>query len=113
MHLQEIDSSSYQITESHARWIFVLLSRVDDHISADDMSLLRNLVRACFGLLRKRMHERLNDAPDGVRTPSIRDSMAESSCWLIISIIVGVWAQRDLWIDAEGIVASLTPSGSG
>src|ERR1700733_7803407 len=48
LYLQQPDPTSLPL-EAHARWIFALLSKVEDHISADDMSLLRNLARACLG----------------------------------------------------------------
>ena len=71
-------------TESHARWMFALLSRVEEHIYADDMNLLRNLARACLGLLK--------DVP-------CRQRMGETSCWLIVTIVADIWKQRDLWIE--------------
>jgi hypothetical protein len=81
-------------TELHARWMFALLSRVEEHVSADDMNLLRNLARACLGLLKD------------VRGSSISSQrMGEISCWLVVTIIADVWKQRDLWIDAETILA--------
>ncbi|KAJ7721160.1 hypothetical protein DFH07DRAFT_302155 [Mycena maculata] len=84
-----------RVTQTHARWIFVLLSRVDDYISADDMHLLRNLARAYLALLKDltRSTERL-----------AADDINPGSCWLIISTVVGIWGQRDLWMDAEEMI---------
>ncbi|VDC04130.1 unnamed protein product [Peniophora sp. CBMAI 1063] len=45
---------SYTPLESHARWIFALLARVDSYCSADDMNGLRSLVRACLAYMRSR-----------------------------------------------------------
>ena len=44
----------YTPLESHARWIFSLLARVDSYCSADDMNGLRSLVRACLAFIRSR-----------------------------------------------------------
>ena len=96
LHLH-VSDSSYFPTESHARWIFSLLSRVDDYISADDMHLLRNLARACLGLLKQLKCERSLPQSDAAAGKMMR----ESSCWIIITAIATVWKQRDLWMDAE------------
>jgi len=99
---------SSQITENHARWIFALLSRIEDYISADDMSLLRNLARASLALLKQIMQRRSqveNSEQDPTNTTN--GHMSESSCWMIITAVVGVWGQHDLWMDAEAMLASL------
>ncbi|KAH6915067.1 hypothetical protein BKA70DRAFT_1396353 [Coprinopsis sp. MPI-PUGE-AT-0042] len=102
-HLQHSDSVSYLPRESHARWIFSLLSRIDDHISADDMSLLRNLARACLGLLDHLIARRILPRV-GASSSQDLDLMTERSCWIILSLIVNVWKQRDLWMDAANIL---------
>lgn len=79
-------------TDTHAKWIFTLLSRIDDFISPDDMNLLRNLARACIGLLK---HMKKHEIPVDPRM------MSETSCWIVISTVAEVWKQRDLWMDAE------------
>lgn len=93
LYLKSPQVNDYLPTESHARWIFALLSRVEEHVSADDMNLLRNLARACIGLLK------------AVRENSMLTNgsqrMGEISCWIIVTIVADVWKQRDLWIDAE------------
>lgn len=107
VHLQQADQPS-RLLETHARWIFVLLTKVEDHISADDMILLRSLARACLALLKN-----LIRTPQ--RTPEEQSDLRESdggfmsvrSCWIIISTISGVWAQRDLWMDAEDMLKTL------
>jgi hypothetical protein len=111
---QQPSPSASQLTESHACWIFVLLSRIEDHISADDMSLLRNLARACLGILKASIPQHsMSGKPE---EPSMaghsdvvkRDEIiSERSCWIIISTIVGIWGQRDLWMDAEAMLTSL------
>jgi hypothetical protein len=111
LHLDQPTASSRPV-ESHARWIFVLLSRVEDHISADDMSLLRNLARACLALLKASITART--LPSKLEEPATLGPegnpggfMGERSCWIILSTIVGVWAQRDLWIDAEDMLKAI------
>ena len=83
----------YQPTESHARWMFALLTRIDDRISGDDIALLRSLVRVCIAILKRSRGQRL--------VPSGKDAIRERSCWIIISTVVDMWEQRDLWMGAE------------
>ncbi|KAF7352617.1 hypothetical protein MVEN_01227300 [Mycena venus] len=68
-----------RVTQTHARWIFVLLSRVDDYISADDTHLLRNLARAYLALLKDSIHS----GTEGVSAEDINPGC----CWLIISTV--------------------------
>lgn len=108
VHLEKSQMS--EMSESHARWIFALLSRVDDFISADDMSLLRSLARACISRLKEMVRCRTTSggaAELQVLTLGSSDHMGERSCWIIISVIVGVWGQRDLWMDAEEALSGL------
>lgn len=110
LHMQDPNNPSSRVTDSHARWIFALLSRVDDFISADDTNLLRNLARACIALLKTLIQARSVPAEPGEtqgKTGVTGDVMDEPSCWIIISAIVGIWAQRDLWADAEDMLAGL------
>ncbi|KAJ3525240.1 hypothetical protein NMY22_g10661 [Coprinellus aureogranulatus] len=102
-HIQKGKEDVFPLRNSHARWIFALLARVDDQISADDMNLLRNLARACLALLKHLIEREL--APSTSRTSMLPDGMSKQSCWMIISIVVHVWKQKDLWIDAESMVA--------
>jgi hypothetical protein len=81
------------LSNAHAQWIFGLLTQVEDHLSGDDMCTLRNLVRACIQLLRTLTPE------DGVSKD--KDApMSKAACWIVISVVVERWAQRDLWEDA-------------
>lgn len=100
-HLNDADLP--RMSEVHAQWMFSLLARVGDHIGADDMSLLRAVARACIALLKALIRERSEDrvTEDG--------SMNETSCWIIISTVAGVWAQKDLWMDVEDMLKSCTP----
>jgi hypothetical protein len=111
LHLAQPDQLSLRINETHARWIFALLSRVDDYISADDTSLLRNLARASLALLREstlRRHNAKETLIGGSQATEQDDHcMSERSCWIIITAVAGVWGQRDLWIDADSMLAGL------
>ncbi|TEB35775.1 hypothetical protein FA13DRAFT_1788379 [Coprinellus micaceus] len=102
-HLQKVDQNVFPPRNSHARWMFALLSRIEDYVSADDMNLLRNLVRACLALLKHIIEREL--APSTSRISLVPDAMSKQSCWIIISTVVHVWKQKDLWVDAESILA--------
>lgn len=111
-HLENVELATSRITEVHARWIFALLSRVEEHISADDMSLLRNLARAVLALLKGLMQKgrSSNDADDHL--PQVNDLgakiyISERSCWMIIALMVDFWGQKDLWVDADAMLATL------
>ncbi|KAF9268149.1 hypothetical protein L218DRAFT_853784 [Marasmius fiardii PR-910] len=119
VHLQDQSSGPSgsplpRLRQAHAQWIFALLTRIGDFISADDMNLLRNLSRACVSLLKELIQEK-NEPETGSATVLLRnvmgdvdDEMDETSCWVIIAIILGVWKQRDLWADAETMLRSIS-----
>jgi len=90
------NAASYVPTDAHARWIFGLLSRVDDFISADDTNLLRNLGRSCIQLLK-----------DMKENPEVDNRMSETSCWMLLCLVTGIWKQRDLWDDAQQMLRRL------
>lgn len=94
LYLEDDNSATHLITASHARWIFVLLSRVEDFVYAEDTAHLRDLVRACLSLIQKRKRQLDDASPESI-------TMDETSCWIVITAITGVWGQRDLWMDAE------------
>ncbi|GBE80017.1 hypothetical protein SCP_0212190 [Sparassis crispa] len=109
VHLEQPHRPPAYFTHTHARWIFILLSRVEDYVSADETSLLRNLARACMSLIKENMIRRtvsIETASPDEATP-VDISMDERSCWLIITAIVGIWGQRDLWVDAEEMLANM------
>ncbi|THH16443.1 hypothetical protein EW146_g4209 [Bondarzewia mesenterica] len=89
LHLESLDPSStapvHVPLESHARWIFVLLGRVDDFCSGDEISGLRALARG--------------------KKAAGRSEMGEVSCWMVICAVAGVWGQRDLWSEAEEMLS--------
>ena len=85
--------------------MFSLLTRIGDFVSSDDMNLLRNFVRACTSLLgalvRKRVSSGGPEEYEKLCFAGTGATISEQSCWMIISIAIGVWAQWDLWGDVE------------
>ena len=90
------------ITDAHGRWMFTLLSRVDDWISGDETSMLRTLGRGCMELIAERRKRLV--AKDSSQESSMIDEM---SCWMVVTAIIGVWGQTDLWMDAEGLLSKV------
>ena len=81
---------------------------MEDYVSADEMSLLRNLARACMSLIeesRKRGASSTALPAKGEPHP-----MGEPACWMVVAAVVGVWGQRDLWMDAEAMLRRLSSS---
>ncbi|KAF7288275.1 hypothetical protein HMN09_01407600 [Mycena chlorophos] len=85
-----------RLDKPHARWVFALLARVDEQLSADEMHLLRNLARGFIAVLKA-----LPKADAAAAAGVLVDEVDATSCWLIVATVVGVWGQRDLWSDAE------------
>lgn len=67
------------------------------------MNLLRNLARACLALLQQLIERKL--APSTSVAEEVADAMSKESCWIIIALVVHVWKQKDLWMDAESMLA--------
>lgn len=102
-YLEQPAARACPISETHARWMFVLLARVDGFITADEQSSLRTLARACISLIKERMQQPpAEDAPGRV--------IGVSSCWMVVATVTGMWGQRDLWMDAESMLSSLSAS---
>ncbi|KAG6378738.1 hypothetical protein JVT61DRAFT_13011 [Boletus reticuloceps] len=106
VHLQNRSDPMTSISVSHGRWIFALLTKVEDQLSADEMNLLRNLARACLGLIQRYRgnHAKGSAAPAGISDLTLMENatnMSEASCWMIFAAVAGHWGQRDLWADAE------------
>ncbi|EIW61494.1 uncharacterized protein TRAVEDRAFT_69837 [Trametes versicolor FP-101664 SS1] len=96
------------ITPSHARWMFALLSRVDDWISSDETSLLRNLARACISLMGEiRRRRAAQNGSEAGEVPEEASMIDDASCWMVIGVITGVWGQHDLWMDAEELLSKV------
>jgi len=103
LHLSNSSDPPFpRLRQTHAQWIFALLTRIEEHISADDMSLLRNLARACTSLLEILIKEKTSETceKEAEDDPWIN----VSSCWVVISLVVGLWGQHDLWMDAEDML---------
>jgi hypothetical protein len=132
MYLQSLDAESnndddttatHIPTDVHMRWIFALLTRTDLLCSADEISSLRSLARACLALIlvvRRRKVGSPSPSPNsdqadgttetdtGVEThvtplDSGRDpkTLSECSMWFIFCAVTSIWGQRDLWDDAD------------
>ncbi|KAI0637968.1 hypothetical protein C8Q77DRAFT_1153660 [Trametes polyzona] len=105
LRLEQPSHPLTDLTRSHARWMFALLSRVDDWISSDETSLLRNLARACISLLaetrRRRAAQQESEASEEA------SMIDDASCWMVISAVTGVWGQKDLWMDAEALLSKV------
>ena len=85
--------------------MFSLLTRIGDFVSSDDMNLLRNFVRACISLLGTLVQKRVSSGgPEEYEKLCFAETgtaVSEQSCWIIISIAIGVWSQWDLLDDVE------------
>lgn len=100
LHIEDPISQSLLVTDSHARWAFAVLTRLDDHMDSEDMSTLRNVARSVLRLIKLRSGQRL----DGSLYP-IQNQMDVSSCWMVMTVVAGHWGQRDLWTDAEQVLS--------
>ncbi|KAH9938355.1 uncharacterized protein B0H18DRAFT_11966 [Fomitopsis serialis] len=108
LHLERGSAPSpHVLTDTHSRWIFALLSRVRDDVSADEMSTLRSLARACMSLIEERKRATSNVASSSQGKAVGLFPMNESGCWMIITLVIGIWGQRDLWQDAEAMLRRL------
>ncbi|KIL00058.1 hypothetical protein PAXRUDRAFT_130783 [Paxillus rubicundulus Ve08.2h10] len=112
IHLENPSDSSATISRSHGRWMFALLTKVEDQLSADEMNLLRNLARACLGLIknyRAKPKESAVMAEGAWSTSDIvgkETRVSSASCWMVFAAVTGHWGQRDLWTDAEAALAN-------
>ena len=112
VHLQNPSDPLATISASHGQWMFALLTKVEDQLSADEMNRLRNLARACLGLIQRYKGERANNnvALEGNSSCAVIEdttNMSDASCWMIFTAIAGHWGQRDLWADAETTLANV------
>ncbi|KAG8218657.1 hypothetical protein J3R82DRAFT_4322 [Butyriboletus roseoflavus] len=110
VHLQNPSDPLTTISVSHGQWIFALLTQIEDHLSADEMNLLRNLARACLALTQRcrGRHAENNAVFEGISSAVFAENttcMSDASCWMIFTAVAGYWGQRDLWADAEATLA--------
>lgn len=96
MYLRNRSDPSMAITISHARWMFALLTKVDSMVSANEMSLLRNLARACLEIIKT-----CQDSDMNISCAETVERMSDASCWMIIAAVADYWGQKDIWDDAK------------
>lgn len=103
VHLQNPDDPLRTISASHGQWIFALLAKIEDQLSADEMNLLRNLARACLGLVQRCRGKHVENNAEFERSVFAENTarMSDASCWMVFAAVAGHWGQRDLWADAE------------
>ncbi|KAI0307188.1 hypothetical protein B0F90DRAFT_1686026 [Multifurca ochricompacta] len=119
----DTSTTAYTPTDVHMRWVFALLTRVDIFCSADEISCLRNLARACQALISvvrrrnmkssplsayyKRPGRSIETDPSKTETNVVMSpensfgTLSECSMWFVFCAVASVWGQRDLWSDAE------------
>ncbi|KAI0939398.1 hypothetical protein AcV5_000828 [Taiwanofungus camphoratus] len=109
LHFEQPHPPTSYLTPTHARWMFVLLSRVEEYTSADETSLLRNLARACMSLIKESIRRRTITLDSVMEKDEAKEDarLDEWSCWMVVTTIIGIWGQRDLWSDAEAMLATL------
>ena len=98
--------AEFTLLSSHSRWIYELLVRVDLQLVSSEISQLRSLARACLALI-KFLRLRASSTLEGgvIACEKQKSQMTEDDCWTIVTVITGIWAQRDLWMDAEFALA--------
>ncbi|KAF8842720.1 hypothetical protein BDN67DRAFT_947119 [Paxillus ammoniavirescens] len=112
VHLENPSDPSTTISSSHGRWMFAFLTKVEDQLSADEMNLLRNLARACLGLIKHYRPKPEESAVVAEGAWSTSDTVgketrvSDASCWMVFTAVAGHWGQRDLWTDAETALAN-------
>lgn len=86
--------SPLALCDNDAKWIFCLLARLDEGLSGEQISTLRELARACVSLLLESLK--------GTRfeSSSVERLNGRDSCWMVIAAVARGWGQRDLWEDA-------------
>ena len=117
-------TTTYKPTDTHLRWVFAILTRIDLFCSADEISCLRSLARACLLLIsvvRRRktgspllsaQHDHADKTTETATSrtethasPSNSEgdpkNLSECSMWLVICAVTSIWGQWDLWNDAE------------
>lgn len=90
LHLEDPAETPHPLSTAHLAWAFALLARVEAVPSADDTAQLRSLARGCVGLIRAR---------EGTDEYTV-------GCWMVLAAVASVWAQHDLWEDAEDALSA-------
>jgi hypothetical protein len=83
-------------TAHETHWILSLLSRLNDLLDGDDLSLLRQLSKTLVEMIELSENKKQLGTKDGV---SEEEELEESRarCWMIVAAISGIWKQQDLW----------------
>lgn len=108
-----------RLNQTHARWIFALLSRVDEQLASDEMNTLRTLARACLSLIKDLNKDSVSPGQTSNETPVVSKPATwvgdpseapidEKACWIVVAIVSDFWGQKDIWMDAEAMLN--TPS---
>ncbi|WFC95766.1 hypothetical protein MBRA1_002420 [Malassezia brasiliensis] len=81
----------------HAQWLFALLAHLDRRLLSEEIAGLRALGRTCITLLvnYRAAHARNTYMADTY------DPQRESGAWMLLTIVAGVYGQRDLWDEAK------------
>lgn len=98
-------TSPAPLTPLYARWIFSSLLFLDPHLSADQISDLRQLAKTCVKLVIWQVATGRIGA-DGRAVDDAQDEMRRSA-WMVHRAIAGGWAQKDLLQDAEDMFAQI------
>jgi len=93
----------FPVSNSHARWVFGLLSILETHLTSDEIHMLRELARSIITLINNRLKQSIQSSR------STETLLAElAPWWMNVAIVVTIWGQRDLWNDAEDMVRRFT-----
>lgn len=93
----------------HTRWLFALLAHLDRRLSSEDIVGLRALGRACIAALGNIRSLRAQS----MDTSDFYVMQQESGAWMLLTILAGVWGQRDLWDDAQRSASTRGACASG
>ncbi|KZW04237.1 hypothetical protein EXIGLDRAFT_828151 [Exidia glandulosa HHB12029] len=91
---------------AHGRWMFALLAHIDEQLLADEMSILRQVAKACISLLKVDLDqgEEADSADEGEASDST--GIGRSACWLVVGAVALGFAQRDLWDEAANVLSA-------
>jgi len=95
-----------RMTVTHARWVFALLSRVDEQLCSDEIHTLRVLARRFIALLGDASDSGIEEGEED-SSQDLNAPMSRGACWMTITTIADFWGQKDLWMDAESALQAL------
>ncbi|KAJ1309022.1 hypothetical protein OPQ81_004703 [Rhizoctonia solani] len=94
----------------HQQWTFSLLAHLDTGLRSEEISHLRELARACIAVIREDLE---SDGPTIVDQDAVGGNGREgkythlTGTWMIVGAIASIWGQRDMWQNAEEVLADL------